>query len=134
MTSLSEHNKMKKVKRTERGWAAHLCVANQCRFKRNTLLEYGKKKIVVSTIGKWYPRGQETAEQIGCDSYFETMAFKAIYEKPYWEADVTKQISFDSDCELNECEHDSDLKANDIHEKVVNEITTKLESGEKFTC
>jgi hypothetical protein len=118
------------VKRTERGWAGHFCAARSCLFRRNTLLEIGDIKIVVSTVGN-YMFG-EKREEIGHEIYFETMAFHAhLAEEKYWDADVRRgAISFDSNWALGEGADDND--ANNMHENVVKEITDKLEKGFLF--
>ena len=117
---------MIKVIRTERGWAGHFICADSCSFKRNTLLELGETRIVVSTVGSyWY---EDELRPIGHERYFETMAFHAMFEDPYWDADVSKQISFDSNWSLDENANDND--ANDMHETVVEEISRRMASGE----
>ena len=123
---------MKKVKRTERGWAGHFCAAHRCRFRRNTLLECGKIKIVVSTVGCMEsPFSESGFDQIGCDRNYETMAFHSNPKDiRYHDADVTKQISFESEWAIAEI--DKDEKADEMHEKVVKEISNKLSHGYKF--
>ena len=86
-----------KVKRTERGWAGHFICGNDCRFRRNTLLEYGDKRVVVSTVGNLLyinpitKKGEITT--IGLNRYYETMAFEATFENDfYWEADIGNAI------------------------------------------
>lgn len=118
-----------KVKRTERGWAGHFICADRCRFRRNTLLEYGRKKIVISTVGLMVSRKDEKSfEEVGHNRYFETLAFHADpNDKRYHDIDVSKEISFDSPWSISEI--DADDKANDMHEKVVAELTRKLMSG-----
>lgn len=123
-----------KVKRTERGWAGHFIAANSCLFRRNTLLELGRKRIVVSTVG-----GMRNAdgglETIGAGGrFYETMAFAAHKSGPYWEANVTKQLSFESEWSI--CAESSrllplgvDNDANDMHELVVAEFVRKMESA-----
>ena len=120
---------MGKVKRTERGWAGHFICADRCKFRRNTLLEYKDIKIVVSTVGLMVVDGE--FKEIGHNRYFETMAFHAHLEADrYWDANVGREISFDSPWAIREV--DADDKANDMHEAVVAEITEGLESGKVY--
>ena len=117
------------VKRTERGWAGHYILADRCRFRRNTLLEYDDIKIVVSSVGLL--KLEDEFETIGYNRYFETMSFHADKnDKRYHDIDVEKQVYFDSDWSINEI--DADDKANDMHEVVVTEITNGLLSGNKY--
>ena len=119
-----------KLIRTERGWAGHFICSYACRFRRNTLLSFGKTKIVVSTVGLMERNGN--FETIGHNRYYETMAFHSNKkDKRYNDIDVTKQVGFESDWAISEI--DADDKANDMHEAVVTEITNKLLSGSKFT-
>ena len=122
----------KKVIRTERGWAGHFICADKCKYRRNTLLNYDDIYIVVSTVGNLVFLGKR--EEIGCDRYYETMAFFSRDEdKIYHDANVEKQIYFDSNWRLGEDNIDwgkVDLQADEMHETVVKEITEKLEKGE----
>ena len=120
-----------KILKTERGWAGHFIGSDYCLFRRNTLLEYKDIKIVVSTVGLYQDPLTKEFTQIGLDRYFETMAFHADKDdKRYFDADVSKQIYFKSKWTINEI--NADDKANEMHEKVVEEISEKLENGEKF--
>lgn len=119
---------------TERGWAGHFICANNCGFRRNTLLEYQDKKWIVSTVGA-YRNMQGKMDSVGLDRWYETMAFKAGEENGYIDADVSKQIYFDSDWGIwgetwdeifEECNHVPDNAANDMHERVVAELIEKI--------
>ena len=123
----------KKPKITERGWGGHFICAERCLFRRNTLIDFGKKKIVVSTVGMMRDlhdfQGKNGFDAIGAGGrYYETMAFRAKKEGQYWDADVTKQISFDSEWAIcseegwKKLPDDADNKANDMHEAVVAEL------------
>jgi hypothetical protein len=116
-----------KIKITERGWPAHYCCASSCLFRRNTLIEYGKKKIVVSSVGSRLDEDEKSLLDIGINRYWETMAFKSKQEGIYTEANIQKQISFSSPWALGKAAND--LMANDMHEKVVKEIAKKLKAG-----
>lgn len=109
-----------KVTRVERGWAGHFICSERCLFRRNTLLSYKELKIVISTVGLMLTpdtvRSYKRFETIGSNRYFETMAFHALNDK-YNDADVTKDINFDSDWCIAEI--DAELQANEMHEKVV---------------
>jgi len=116
------------IQRTERGWAGHFCGANSCRFRRNTLLECGDTRIVVSTVGLFKTSFSDSFMPIGHDRYFETMAFHAAFDGRYWDADFFREISFESPWCISEV--DADDRANDQHEAVVWEICAKLSSGD----
>lgn len=120
------------VIRTERGWAGHFICADRCRFRRNTLLECGEIRIVVSTVGLMCNRVEDKFEQIGHERYFETMAFHAQrVDDRYWDADISRgELSFDSPWAISEV--DADDRANDMHETVVSEIARRMENGEQF--
>ena len=124
-----------KVTRTERGWGGHFICANNCLFRRNTLLECGDVKIVVSTVGLMenYDKtpGKPKFRQIGCDRYFETMAFHSDpADTRYHDADVCRQVYFNAPWCIAEV--DADDRANSMHEDVVAEITGRLAAGGQF--
>lgn len=123
----------KAVKRTERGWGGHFICADRCLFRRNTLLECGNDRIVVSTVGSMMNRKTGKIETIGHNRYYETMAFKAEFDNPYYEVNVSEQIYFDSEWAIcgndaSELPNDVDNKADEMHEAVVAELTEKLMS------
>lgn len=125
---------MSEVKRTERGWAGHLIFAGGCRFRRNTLLEYKDKKWIVSTVGA-YVNSDGKFDAIGYDRFFETMAFEAEERNGYLDADVSREIPFESDWgifgetwkEVIAKYPQVDNVANDMHEKVVEELTIAIQ-------
>jgi len=114
------------MKITERGWAGHFILGDRCLFRRNTLIENGDRRIVVSTVGclrKEY-NGKYTYDTIGAGGRtYETMAFEAIFEDGYWEADIEKGLSFDSNWQLKGFHRLSDAAANRMHENVVSELS-----------
>jgi hypothetical protein len=122
----------KEVKRTERGWAAHFCASDNCRFRRNTLLECGEIKVIVSTVGNYHD-SKGKYDQVGLGRDYETMAFHVDPESgDYKDIDVERQIIFNSPGAYLVKKGDQfvDLKANDMHEAVVQELTERLQRGE----
>jgi len=120
---------MRKVTRTERGWAGHHILAGRCRFRRNTLLTCGKVSIVVSTIGLSRNLANTGFDTVGAgDCYFETMAFHSkTKDWRYHDADVERNVCFDSPWRIYQI--DADDLANDMHEAVVAELTEQLKEG-----
>ena len=124
---------MGEVKRTERGWAGHFCCSSRCLFRRNTLLEYENIKIVVSTVGLMEDsinKDEEIKfEEIAPNKYYETMAFYSnLKDKQYYDADVSKEISFGSKRAIDSYV-DKDNEANEMHENVIKEIIENLKRG-----
>lgn len=122
---------LKEVKRTERGWAGHFIAASECRFRRNTLLECGDVKIVVSTVGAMYDRTTGKMQEIGLNRHYETMAFHVDPKSgDYKDADVSREIFFESNGALKWHKKGFiDNEANDMHEAVVKEIADNLAKG-----
>ena len=125
---------LNEVKRTERGWAGHFILSSRCRFRRNTLLEYGDIKIVVSTIGNMFSitnNGYEKYEQVGLKRDYETYVFFADNEDPYHDIIAERQLfEFDRAYEIKKGDKCCDLIANNMHEEVVAEVTEALLKGE----
>ena len=126
---------MSSVTRTERGWGAHFIRADRCLFRRNTLLEKGTTKIVVSTVGALISEGK--MEEIGPKRYYETLAFAGREDGLYIEACTSKNIPFKSKWCINADSVEAlpeyvDLIANKQHEDVVEELTSKLERSEEL--
>lgn len=116
------------VKRTERGWPVHFICVSRCRFRRNTLLECGEQRVVVSTVGNMSRLDGSGVEEIGFDRHYETMAFRAYFEDPYWEGDISSpEVPFDSPWAIRGVDIAADLRANAMHEAVVAEISSRLE-------
>jgi len=120
------------VKITERGWAGHFICSDRCLFHRNTLIEYANKKWVVSTVGNMvdihaygYP-DKVIIDTIGYERYFETMAFEADSNDKFLDADVSKQLDFDSEWSISEPWKEKE--ANDMHEAVIKELSIKIQS------
>ena len=131
------------IQRTERGWAGHFSSADSCLFRRNTLLECEDTRIVVSTVGlfrtsKRYsflrsrngflPINKEYHADPEDDRHFETKAFHAVFDGRYWDADFSREISFESPWCISDA--NANDRANDQHEAVVSEISARLASGD----
>lgn len=123
------------VKLIERGWAGHFICSDRCVFHRNTLVDGGHVKIVVSTVGAMvdiHARGwpnKLTFDEIGLDRYYETMCFKAdMTDTRYYDADVSQHISLNGKWCIDHL--DADDEANNMHDDAVAEIKARMEAGE----
>ena len=120
------------VTRTERGWAGHFCCSDRCQFHRNTLLECGEERIVVSTVGAFAPYEKDYGTiGVNPNRYYETKAFKAVFSRyVIWDVNVGQRVSFDSPWSLGDKPNMADNKADAMHEAVVAELTARLEGGD----
>lgn len=119
------------VKITERGWGGHFCLGHQCRFRRNTLLECGDSKIIVSTVGNYVIRNEKLKE-IGWNRHYETMIFRAKKEGAYWDADVSEEITAPCEWSLRMTKSNQDHidnLANQMHDDNVLAIRALLLEG-----
>lgn len=130
-----------KVVRTERGWPGHYICAHQCMYRRNTLLEYGDVKIVVSSVGnfcigtKSFNAKVDEMERVGFNRFYECMAFEAKQNGPYWDSDVTKEVCVKTHnvypCNaVEKLPDDIDNLADQTHEANVEDIATRMVAGE----
>ena len=119
------------IVRSERGWGAHYCCANLCYFRRNTLVEKDEIRIVISTVGNMI--SNYITEKISGDRYYETMVFHAkLVQDIYWDADIQKPITFNSQWRITKLKFTSDMEANIMHENVVSEIIEGLKNGNNY--
>ena len=123
----------------ERGWAGHFMLIDRCLFRRNTLLEYKDRKWVVSTAGVYRNR-EDIIDSIGHRRWYETRAFEAKEEGGYIEADIEKEIFFDSEWGIwgdswkevcDNYHYTPDNAANSMHDKVVSELIEKIKEQKK---
>lgn len=130
MKSEEEVDEYFRLKITERGWPAYYIRSESCPFHRNTLIEYADLKWVVSTV--WRQRPLDDPDdwiKIGYNRYYETMAFKAKQNGIYWEADTSNPTDFDSEWVIHDCAEDSELRANEMHDRVVAELSEKIKKA-----
>ena len=120
---------MEEIKRTERGWCGYVRGHQYCLFRRNTLIEYDNKKIVVATLGNYINPFEYRNTPIHDDVWYQTIAGYAVENNGYWEIDGNKQILIKSEHILQGTEEEMfdnypliDQTANDMHEKVIEEM------------
>ena len=122
---------MSEVKRTERGWVGHFICASQCRFRRNTLLEYKDQKIVVSTVGNMI-NAEGLPDTVGTDGRrYETRVFEAHVEGAYLDANVSREVDYNGVWEIRAINYedlpkDVDTAANNMHEHVVGIVREEM--------
>lgn len=66
----------------EQGFACHFCGADNCKFRRNTVVCNGESLVVVSTVGNYFPvshvHGAGGPATIGHNRYYETFVFEGV--------------------------------------------------------
>ena len=120
-----------KLKITYRGWQGHFIA--DCKYHLNTLVEYGSKKVVVSSVGGFYRGGE--AEFIGAGRFYETFSFVAQKNKKtgFIDADVHKLLTDYCYYYTDEpFEYKTEKKVEKMHRKIVKEICEHLESGKRI--
>jgi hypothetical protein len=123
------------IKKTERGWTSHYICGSRCMWHRNTLLEYGELKIVVSSVGNmidYHAPGFPNVvvlDTVGHKRYYETMVFHTD-QTEFHDADVTRQISVKANGGISKPW--KELEAEAMHEAIVSEVCEGLLAGNQF--
>ena len=88
--------------------------------------------MVVSTVGNMRElKPQGNVQTIGHERYYETMAFHARWEEPYWEADVHFEIFPDGlKWSIGQITHETDFEADAMHEAYVSGVKERMLNGE----
>lgn len=88
-------------------------------------------QLVVSTVGQLKPHyGPGRYESLGSGRYYETMAFHAVQDGQYVEADTGREVRFEAPGALDAPGQDN--AADQMHEAAVLELQSRLEHGEFF--
>jgi len=114
---------------TERGWAGHFIFSDECKFRRNTLIEHDEQKFIVSTVGNRWSEGSIEPKEIGVDNYYETMVFHAGKIDNYIDVIDYEEIIMEGKSKITEMHIEADNEANVMHEDIVNEVVDKLLEG-----
>jgi len=114
------------VTRTERGGPGHFVCASECLFRRNTLLEYNKTKLVISTVGNWHIDESGNAQLLSPCAYYETLVYFAD-TSVYHDIDVTRQVSINCQSTINSMEGLPDTAANNMHENIVGKMFAAIQ-------
>ncbi len=77
---------------------------------------------MVSTVGNLPDALTGKVMEIGYERYYETMTFAAKKDGAYWEADVSNQLDINGKWRIEECEAETDLEADEMHEAIVAEV------------
>lgn len=122
------HTDEPEVKLTERGWPGHFVLADRCLFRRNTLVEVGDERVVVSTVGRMRTRDGESDDTVGAfGRSFETMAFRAVMANGYWEADIGREFGLaDQKRSISGFEPSRSGEASDMHDDCVAAVVVRL--------
>lgn len=124
---------MEDIKITERGWCGYLKGYADCLFRRNTLIEYRDKKVVVATLGNYIDWLNEEVSPVKDSMWYVTIAGYATKNEGYWDMDPQRRIkingrhyitgTFDELLATYEC---IDETANDMHEAIVVEMMDRI--------
>lgn len=115
----------------ERGWPAHLIVADRCRFRRNTLVQSGAIAVVVSTVGDFYESHKDiNPTTVGSERYYETRAFYAQEDEDgYLDANTAREFALKGETGIAYYSAESDRAANLMHENAVSEVCQRIEQA-----
>lgn len=118
------------ITRKEVGWSAHTTLKTQFKygFRRNTLVDGIINKIIVSTIGEYFVK-EHFPSPIRDDIYYETIVAHAKKYGYYDTADPRRILKCFDTIVLREFNEDSAMKANDMHEQIVNSVIEMLKIG-----
>ena len=116
---------------TERGkLITYFSGSKRCLYRRNTLLEFRDIKLVISTLGNLTDLDNKLV-CISGKSYYETRVFHALTDikrNSYRDIDPERKVKVNTITKINK--PDSDIKADQMHEKVIKELTYRLDKGD----
>lgn len=118
-----------KISVKERGWKGHLCVADYCRFARNTLVGDYPNCVIVSTVGVYIPKRYFENEKISLHGHYETKMFRSCATGSYIDVDPSREIFFEGKCYVDGSDLNRDFEANEMHEAAVLIAVEMIEEG-----
>ena len=114
----------------ERGWPGHHRLSRFCLFNRNTLIECGERRVIVSSVGEHLVGFNNPPKELPDGGFFETKAFEADWHGTSWECDTERPIQLPNDRDWRVHDWQQHAEVNQMHEDAVRLIILKLE-GER---